>query len=371
MTLDQLARALRVSPEQIDSWERGGTRPPFGKAQLLANRLRIPFGYLFLSDIPAETTPLPDLRTLDGAAVPKPSPDFLDLLNEVIVKQQWYREYLEQTERPAPEFVGHFSTQDDVGLVAADMRMTLSVNEQLRRASANWSDFLRRLVHNCEAAGILVMRSGIVAGNTRRKLSVDEFRGFAMSDEVAPLVFINARDSKAAQIFTLAHEVAHIWIGRSGISNPDPASVNSHDTNRIEQFCNSVAAELLVPAESFLNTWRDLSANPERPQKLAARYRVSTMVVLRRALELNQITPAEFIRSVQAERKRQRDRDAQHQDESGGNFYTTLPARNSPRFTDAVLGALKNERVAHLEAAKLLGIRVATLSKLMAELLHR
>jgi hypothetical protein len=116
-------------------------------------------------------------------------------------------------------FVGSFETGADPVALAADMRRQLGIGEDFSRVSKSWSDHVARLSRAADAAGILVFRSGIVGGNTRRPLSVDEFRGFALCDELAPVVFVNAADYKAAQSFTLAHGLAHLWIGKSGVSN--------------------------------------------------------------------------------------------------------------------------------------------------------
>lgn len=358
----QLAAALHAKPEQVRAWESGASFPPFGKAQLLAQKLHIPFGYLFLSDPPAEYTPIPDLRTLDADIPRKPSPEFLDLLNDVLVKQRWYHENQQELDEPPVRIVGLVRISDGVQQVAASIREQLQL-EDLRRSASSWDAYLRLLVRAAESLGILVMRSGIVGSNTRRKLSVDEFRGFAISDSLAPLLFINGRDPLVAQIFTFAHEVAHIWIGESAISNPDPAQPPASQRNEIEEFCDSVAAETLVPAGDFLQKWEGTSE--AQLAKLATHFRVSGMVIIRRAFELNCISQQPFYRLVAEEKRRQENRILARAEARGGNFYNTLPSRNSATLTGAVLESLQRGRVAHLEAARLLGIKTATLSALL------
>ena len=368
----QLADALGADPQEIEAWERGQTRPPFGKAQDLAKTLKVSFGFLFLSEPPPEKTPIPDLRTVIEGRTAKLSPDFLELLNDVLVKHEWYRGYLEDQEAEKLAFVGKFRVVDSVETVSADLRSFLSV-EQNRRTSYTWDEFLRQLSRTAEAQGILVMRSGIVRGNTRRKLSVNEFRGFVISDELAPLVFINGRDSKAAQIFTLVHELVHIWINRSGISNPDPKQTPDEKKNAIERFCNSATAEVLVPQRDFLQSL-PAAFNDQAVQRLAAHYRVSTIVILRRAYELGAITRNDFFDLLEKEQQKQKEWEEKEEEEvspGGGNFYVTLPVRNSRRFTETVLGALQAERVSYREAARLLGVKTATLPKLIEGLPRR
>jgi Zn-dependent peptidase ImmA (M78 family)/DNA-binding XRE family transcriptional regulator len=368
----QLADALGADAKEIEAWEQGKTRPPFGKAQDLAKTLRVPFGFLFLSEPPPQKTPIPDLRTVVEGRTANLSPDFLDLLNDVLVKHEWYREYLEERQVEKLPFVGKFRIADGIERVSADLSSFLSI-EQSRKGSYTWDEFLRLLSRTAEAQGILVMRSGIVRGNTRRKLSVSEFRGFVISDEFAPLVFINGRDSKAAQIFTLVHELVHIWIDRSGISNPDQRELPDEQKNAIERFCNRVTAEVLVPQNDFLKSLPAVF-NDQTIQKLAARYRVSTIVILRRAYELGAITKNNFFNLLEREQQKQKEREEKEAEEptpSGGNFYVTLPVRNSHRFTETVLNALQAQRVSYREAASLLGVRTGTLPKLIEGLPRR
>jgi len=368
----QLADALGADAHEIEAWEQGETRPPFGKAQDLAKTLKVPFGFLFLSEPPSEKTPIPDLRTVVEGRTTKLSPDFLELLNDVLVKHEWYREYLEERQAEKLPFVGKFRIADGIERVSADLSSFLSI-EQSRKVSHTWDEFLRQLSRTAEAQGIMVMRSGIVRGNTRRKLSVNEFRGFVVSDELAPLVFINGRDSKAAQVFTLVHELVHIWIDRSGISNADVKELPNEQKNAIERFCNSATAEVLVPHADFLKSLPAVF-NDQTIQKLAAHYRGSTIVILRRAYELGAITKSTFFDLLEKAQQKQKEREEKEEEEptkGGGNFYLTLPVRNSRRFTETVLTALQAERVSYREAASLLGVRTGTLPRLIEGLPRR
>ena len=179
------------------AWETGDLRPTFRQAQQLAQALYIPFGHLFLSEPPVLELPIPDFRTFPGQPPQEPSPEFLDLLNDVLTKQQWFREYRESEGIEALPFVGAFKPSDSVGTVSGNIRETVDVDGARNRAS-NWEGFLRELSRNAEDSGIMVMRSGVVGNNGHRPLSVEEFRGFAITDEIAPVVFINGRDFKGS-----------------------------------------------------------------------------------------------------------------------------------------------------------------------------
>jgi Zn-dependent peptidase ImmA (M78 family)/DNA-binding XRE family transcriptional regulator len=358
---EELASHLKsVSASQVEAWEHGDSFPTFSQAEKLAEKLRLPFAILFMSKPPEVKLPIPDLRTVAHASRQKPSLEFFDVITDAFLRQRWYREYQEQREAPAMPFVGRFRVGDDPNTVAEDMRQQLGINDELRTESTTWHQFFVSFVQRTEQLGVLVMRSGVVRHNPTRTLEVGEFRGFAISDELAPLVFINSRDARAAQIFTLAHELAHIWIGASGISNPILKKRTHELPNEIERFCNQTAAQLLIPASDLESHWRDQKTVSENVRTLANYYRVSNMVALRRAYDLEKIGYKLFSQLLDAEYKRL-EQPKKEDAEGGGNFWASFSARNSPTFVKAVVSSLRQDKMTYRDAANLLGIRVGTL----------
>ncbi len=251
---NDLAHKLHVKSERILQWEKGEARPTFRQAQTLANTLNIPFGYLYLEEPPKDAVSIPDLRTLDSEERNVFSIDLTDLLSDVLRRHDWYKDRITETGAKLLPFVGRYTVSDIMLDIAVDMVKTLEIGDSDRQQSSNWESFLSLLTARAEGAGIWVMRSGIV-GINHRTLNVSEFRGFAISDDIAPLVFVNGQDARAAQIFTLVHELAHIWIGQTGISNVSLTQRDHVQHRQIESVCNAVAAEVLVPQRDFSDSW--------------------------------------------------------------------------------------------------------------------
>ena len=130
-------------------------------------------------------------------------------------RQAWMREYLVEQGHEPLGFVGSAEIAEEPVRIAEDMKRTLGLGQNWTASQPTWSAALRELQRMIEDAGILMVVNSVVGNNNHRKLEVNEFRGFVLVDEYAPLVFVNGADGKAAQMFTLAHEMAHIWFGSS------------------------------------------------------------------------------------------------------------------------------------------------------------
>lgn len=365
---DRLAKRLNTNPDKVASWEAGHKHPSFKQAEKIAEVLSIPFGYLFLPGPPKEELPLPDFRRVADTPAEPPSVDVIAVLNDVLFKQQRYREMLIEQGRSALPFVKSFSISTPYRLVAADIREKLAIGF-VRDNCSSRDGFLRGLIGRAELIGILVMRSGIAVGNTRRPLAVDEFRGFAVCDPYAPVIFLNSRDSLAAQVFTFAHEVAHIWIGESGISNPSLANVEPSEFPQIERVCNAIAAEVLIPTEDLSAAWNDAIDTLQNTEALAKKFRVSRAVALRRAYDLGRVPRKDYVGlyrilsggAVKADTKKK----------SGGDFYNNLIASNSQPLTEAVVFGAMEGRVLFRDAAYMLNISPTLIPKIAERLNKR
>jgi len=362
--LEELADKLGNKVEKLILWESGEAKPTFKQAQDLAHTLHIPFGFLFLANPPAEPLPIPDLRTVGNQTTDSISLDLRDLVNDILRKQDWYRDHLIEEGSDSLPFVGKFGLDDSVGAVAADITTTLGLSISDRATARDAEAFLVLLMDKAEAIGIWVMRSGIVSNNTHRGLDVDEFRGFAICDDLAPAVFINGKDAKAAQVFTLAHELVHIWVGQSGISDLSLAQPARTNHRRAELFCNAVAAEVLVPQEDLATRWSSHQSLDQNATELAGFFRVSTVVVARRALDIGLIEWPTYIAYFQRQAALWR----QIKKGSGGDPYRTIPIRNGRRFTEAVIQSAFQRTTLLRDAGSLLGISPSKIGRLAQEI---
>ncbi len=343
---------------KLAAWEQGTVKPTLKQVEDFARATHTPVGFLFLDELPVETIPIPDFRTIRNKPIARPSPDLLDMIYVCQQRQEWYRDFA-RSERESPlSCVGSVSLDSSVEQTAGIMREVLKFEIEERRRIPTWTDALRRFIAQADEAGIMVMCSGVVLNNNTRRLDPEEFRGFALSDNLAPLVFINGADTKAAQMFTLAHELAHIWLGQSGVSDTQASLIPDH---QLERWCNNVAAELLVPIEILKEEFNAESKLRSELDRLARLFKVSTLVILRRIHDAGGLTREEFWGEYDKELKRL----LAISKSSGGNFYLTQAARVSKRFARALVISTLEGQTLHRDAFRMLGFaKLDTFQKL-------
>ena len=346
------ADALTGKFPKLREWLSGELAPTLKQLEAFAAATHTAIGLLFLPQPPEEFLPIPDFRTLPEARLSRPSADLLDTIYLCQQRQAWYRDHQHLYGAQPLDFVGSVSVEDEVADVAAGIAHTIGFDLAERSRLSNWSEALRRLIAQIEDAGVLVMVSGVVGSNTHRPLRVEEFRGFALADALAPLIFVNGKDSKAAQMFTLVHELAHLWLGESGISDAQAATRPDEET---ERWCNAVAAELLVPLEPLRQVYQrgdDLQADLQR---LARRFKVSTLVIVRRLFDLGALDEEMLWHTYREELERVKALTTT--EGGGGDFYNSLGARVSKRFASAVVGSTLEGQTAFTDAFRMLRIK--------------
>ncbi len=338
---------------KYSEWETGDEQPTLRQLEQFANVTHAAIGDLFLSKPPEEKVPIPDFRTMGNAPSGPISVDLRDTIYLCMLRQDWYRKYARMEEVNPVDFVGSAEIDDDVEAVAADIRETLGLDLDERRNLPTWTAALRQLIDKADAVGVLVMVSGVVGSNTKRTLDPNEFRGFALPDDLAPLIFINGVDTKAAQMFTMAHELAHIWLGQAAISD---ARMDSPPTHDIERWCNRVAAEVLVPLSALRREYRNDAPLSDELSRLARRFKVSTLVILCRIRDARWLADATFREAYDAELKKTKP----PKREGGGNFYNTHFMRVGKRFTHAIIADTLGGKTPYTESFYLLGFKKMT-----------
>lgn len=351
---------------RYEAWWRGEVAPTLKQLEDFARKTRTPVGFFFLDEPPVEQVPIPDFRTVGdrtvGAGAEMVSADLLDVIYACQRRQEWYRDHQLLNGESALAFIGTATVGDAVDDVAGEMRELLDWTAESRASCRSWDAALTWLRERAETAGVLVMISGIVGSDTHRTLNPQEFRGFALVDRYAAVVFVNGADSKAAQVFTLVHELAHLWLGETALSDLDPRFIQS---NTVERWCNQVAAEFLVPMEEFGIRF-DRGGDPRAQlQPLAEHFRVSTQVILGRMREAGALSWDEYLGEIDLERERVAEMVAERG--GGGNYYNTKPVHVSKRFACAMIASALEGQTPYTEAFRLLGLKKAATFDQLAE----
>jgi Zn-dependent peptidase ImmA (M78 family) len=344
---------LKRFPKLLE-WESGVVHPTLNQLESFAKAVAVPFGFLFLREAPQEPLPIPDFRTFDNKDVLRPSPNLLDMIYACQERQSWYRDFAQTNGLPKLPFIGSVQLSETPETVAGIIAKQIGFDMTSRMACRTLEEARRFLIQKADQSGILVMVSGVVFSNNRRKLDLDEFRGFALSDRVAPLIFINGADSKSGQMFTLAHELAHLWLNSTGISNIGPAPSSS--SKKEEIWCNAVAAELLVPHSTLRSLLHDRNEKEiDLLLRLSKYFKVSKLVVLRRLLDVGWLDHAAF-NMAWAREKALFEKNKNKTTKEGGDFYRTTALRVGRRFTLALVSNTLEGQTLYRDAFRMLGV---------------
>ena len=368
MTEEIAAAKISVSSDRLIDWEGGNSKPTIRQAQTLAKAYRRPFALFFLPDIPQDFQPLQDYRKKGSKELGTAS---IFIIREIQQKQAWISEVNEQNEEEKIPFVGRFSLQDNPVTVSKDILSTLDINP----LQYEYENPIKEWIDKAESNGIFISRTSFI--HSGLKLDSNEIQGFAISDLYAPFVFINSSDRNAPQLFTLVHELAHIWIAETGISNQIQPIVRSQEKyHPIEIFCNEVAANALIPIDYISELSKSDTTTSDQIFRYSKNLGISSFALLVRALNLNLISFSEYS-SLKREAdagfrefmQKENERKAkQKQTDGGPNPYLLKLNKNSRLFTQIVLDAYKGGFVEPNIASNLLNTPTNKFSKLEEQL---
>jgi len=365
LPIEEAAQKIRRPPEDILGWEDGSLRPSIAQARKAAEVYRRPLAVFYLSEPPSEFETLRDFRVLPDNELRDFSPELSLLIRTTRYRQEWTREYLLDEEVETLPFVGSYSPQNNPRDIALDILGVLEISPRDQQKCSSRYDALLLWLKKAELAGIFVFR--------QRQIELQEARGFIISDNIAPFIFINSDDSKAAQIFTLAHELAHLWLDISGISNMEDQGLPlDQDSSQIEYFCNQVAAEAVLEEGSFSQAWRRQNSAhsiEDRINQVSGLFNVSEEVVARRLLERDIISQQHYVelrkyyqdRWVEIKRKERR---KMKSSKGGPSYYVTTVSQNGYAFTQTVIGAFVGGAISGRDASSLLNVKVNNLHQL-------
>ncbi|WP_298529221.1 XRE family transcriptional regulator [uncultured Christiangramia sp.] len=364
ISLEDGAKKAEVSPERLETWENGSDYPTIRQAKLLAKGYRRPFSLFFLPDIPKDFQPLQDYRRDDSKKLDTAS---IFIIRDIQEKQNWISDLFEETGEDPLDFVGKFSINDNPETVARDILNTLKINpsDYSKRPISEW-------IEKAESAGIFISRTSYL--HSRLVLDRDLIQGFAIADKYAPFIFINTKNWDAPQLFTLVHELAHIWIAKSGISNEIDIDYSEKPKSKfhpVELFCNQVAANALMPKELVVQMGGEAYNSSKNVYKQAKELGISSFALLVRFLNLNLISnnnyqilkneaQEDFEKFLAKEEERKL---KQKKKDSGPDAYLLRLNKNSKLFTRIVMDSFNNGTISPSIASNLLNTQINKFQK--------
>lgn len=360
VTKEKLGKKLT---DNIKYWLDGSKTPTFRQIEELSKKTYIPLGYFFLKKPPVEEMNPLRYRTLNSSELRMPSRDLIDTIFEMGTIQEWMTDYRKERQDNILEVPGSLKGHTDAYKIAKCIRKDLGLSVRWYEKCSNASDAFYKIRNLLEQCGILVIMSGIVGKNTHRSLNINEFRAFAMTNEWAPLIFINSADSLGGRLFSLLHEVVHIWMGESNLYTGGTHFFREIDP--VEITCNAAAAELAVPKLEFKKNWEQ-NQNSDIYAKIkeaASVFHCSEIVLARRALDNKKIdldlyeqVVSDTIKAYSQSRKKKN---------HGGNYYKNAQSRLDRAFVRALCESINNGKTSYTEAYRLTNTSSKTFDKVV------
>jgi len=364
-TVEQAARKIDRPEEEIVGWESGELKPSLAQVRKASEVYKRPLAVFFLPEPPQDFATLQDFRSLPAEIPREYTPNLRFLIRRTRARQEWLRDFLQSQNHPPLGFIGSARPSDNPSKLAQQIRDSIGITRNDIQHCRTREDALRLWVSRAETSGVFVFR----AGNMRwEKIDVVEARGFALSDKYAPFVFLNAQDAKAAQVFTLAHELVHVWLDASGVSNLRTVMKPATQADKIEVFCNKVAAEMLVPRDVFQERWEQQDTSKPLDERISSQseyFKVSEWVIARRLLDWGKISKTKYDELTEGYdrqwrdlRQREKESQKERQPERRPSPYRLKLINNGYAFSSLLLSAYQGGDISGRDVSSLLGVKL-------------
>lgn len=346
----------------ITKWLDGTKTPTFNQIEDFSKKTHIPLGYFFLQTPPVEQINLLEYRTVDSSQLANPSRNLIDIIYEMENIQDWMKAYRQDLGFDRLSVVGCVSGAHTVDSIVNQIRRDLELDDTWYERRSDAVDSFNHVREQLELCGVIVMMNGIVGQNTHRTLDVDEFRAFAMVDDWAPLIFINAADSNGARLFSILHEVAHIWLGKNDLFNDRQSRISG--VSNTEVICNAVAGELIAPKNVFTSKWDTYDMDTfQKITELSKYFRCGQTVIARKAIDCKKIDQNVYNQVVKTAIENYKQMKENKQNNTGGNYYHTMKSRLDGCFVRALCESIHMGRTTYTEAYRLTNTNRKTFSK--------
>ncbi|WKN41124.1 XRE family transcriptional regulator [Tunicatimonas pelagia] len=370
LSIEEVAKKLGVKSEKIELWEKGEDAPTINQAEKLSKHYRRPLAVFYLPEPPEDFQTLRDFRKEQDKREYSTALTFM--IREIQNKQNWLSNFLEDEGEERLPFIGKYYVASEAKEIAQDILDVLNVRKDyFTKISAN-ENILNYWIKKIEDQRIFVSLTSNI--HSHLTISRDEVRGFAISDSYAPFIYVNSDDTKNGQLFTLIHELAHLWVDSSGISAFDSLVFrDEYDKfSPIEKLCNEVAAEILMPKDKITRIVSDVSVGINTIEITAKYFRVSPYAVAVRLLNLNKIPTQNFQRIQRTLKKKYEEflelEETKPKPTGGPNYYALQIRKNSRLFTEYVYSFYKGGRISGFDASSLLDIKISNFNKLAEKL---
>ena len=348
---------LKSISKHADKWLSGEAQPTVKQVMKIASKTHVPFSYFYGDDIPEMSLQIPDFRTTYDGDASNPSPELYDTINLMQSRLDWLSSYRMEIGCEKLGFIGAHASDRDAKGAAEEIRRLLRLDNGWARP-LKADEAVRRLRESIEALGVCTF-TGSYFHHSSRAYDVNEFRGFVLTDDYAPVIFVNTRDSKSAQLFTLVHEFAHLLFNEAGVDD------FAYETSEIEDLCNSVAADALVPTPMVYAAF-DSHAAFQAIASLRRATKTSEIVCLRRARELGCIGRDECFRiysDYKAGLNRLENQESSRGSDDGPSYYTLKKSTLGKLFSETVYEGVMSDCLCFSDAYLLTDMKASVFEK--------